>query len=219
MKFSDLLISRASGDLGVAIEALAEYWNSIPVPNRPKGDLGQLASDVLSYRRKLEDLPEEYKSTLWMGVSYLLEKLADADARKIVDDSKIVRNESALTPGRYWVVGGEFNRCNGEFIDFVLENQELFTGKLGIDGWRIMRSRHSRVDDIVRLMLVSGAAIAVIGHRDGAKYARYQCCQKALPDLKRMSSSMAIKTSFFRIYDPSKPYEGLKSGILFVVRH
>jgi hypothetical protein len=218
LKFSDLLICRDSGDLKLAIDALATYWYAIPAPDRPGGDIGQLASDVLSYRHRLEGLPKPYMSTLWTGVSYLLEKLNGTQVSDLVSESKVIKNESAITPGKYWIVNGNFHRCD-DYKSFVLENPDLFIDALGVDGWRLMRSKYSKIDDAVRLMLVSGASLAEIGTRDGKKHAKYQCCQSALAALKKMSSKMAIKTSFFRIYDPSKLYAGFGSGILFVVRH
>jgi hypothetical protein len=219
VKYADLLICRDSGDLKLMMDALATYWYSIPVPERPKGDVGQLASDLLSYHRRLDDLPKEYITTIWAGVRYLLDKLEVVDARKLVEESKIVKNPQALTPGKYWVIDGEFHRCENGWKDYVLENQDVFSEKLGVDGWRFLRAKHSVVDDLLRLILVSGAAMSEVGMSNKMKYVKYQCCNDLIPMLKGMAGKMAAKTSFFRIYDPSKPYEGFNTGISFVLRH
>jgi hypothetical protein len=219
MKFADLLIIRDSGDLKLAMDALATYWNSLSPLERPKGDVCQMVSDVLSYRRRLDDLPKEYVSTLWAGVDYLLKRLNGVKAKDLVADSKVVRNPEALTVGDYWVLDGEFHRCDASHEKFIVDNQPLFIDKLGLDAWQLMRARHSSMDGIIRLALMSGAALASIGKRDGVKYAKYQCCAVSIPELKRMATKMAIKTSIFRAYDPSKPYTGPSCGIMFVVKH
>jgi len=220
MKYQDLLRYRDAGDLKAMIDALYVYWHSKPKVNRRRDEIGEMMEDVLSYRRRLDKIPAEYVSILWRCVKFLVEEVADMDSVEIIDEVNKVSNLDAITDGFYWVFpdnsGKQFYQCES-FLDFMLENQQLFIDGLSIDPWKMMHTRHSSQDDLIGLALSSGAILTEIFHMNGRKRARFQCCQCSVPWLKKKIFKMPLVRSIIRVYDSAKPYKGFGDGIMFVL--
>jgi len=216
MKYSDLLTVRDRGDLQAMLDALAVYWLEIPKVERPGGEAGNLADDVLSYRRKLDEMPQDQVDLLWRSVKYLLEKLADIDPHAVVDEANAKTPKRAVTNGKYWIFpsSGSFVECS-DHLDFAMHNQQLFVDELGVDGWKFMRAKHSRGRQLMRLLLAAGAIAGEISGKAASKLARYQVCQISLPWLKAKVAKMPLKRSQVFVYDPAKEWSGPQTGIMF----
>lgn len=218
MKYADLLKYKDQGDLEAMMEALAVYIGRIPKVERPGGELGRLIDAVYSYRRKIDDISDEERNILWKSVDHLLEVVAGIDPDEVVEDVHTIVNFDALDPGLYWLFPGSggFVPCR-DHRRFLNGHQSMFVEKLGIDGWELMRAKHSASVDPVAVALAAGAIRCRI-EEGKHKKAFYQLCQKSLPWLKSKVSSMPIMNSSVRVWDPVKPYEGWRSGILFVLK-
>ena len=219
MKYSDLLKHKDSGDLQALMDALVIYISRIPKVERPGGELGTLVHNVLSYRNQIDSLFEEEINILWKTVKYLLDELADIDPDDILDDLHTVANPNALESGLYWIFPGSggFISCR-DHKKFVNHHQSLFVERLGLDGWELMRAKHSSLIDPTALALAAGAIRCRIDAAGKRKKAYYQLCQESLSWLKSKIASMPIKRNTLRVWDPAKPFGGWKSGILFILK-
>ena len=219
MKYADLLTYKDAGDLEALMEALAVYIGKIPKVERPGGEIGRLIENVCSYRRKINDISDEEKNILWKSVEHLLEALAGIDPEEVLEEIHVIRNPNALEAGLYWLFPGSggFIPCD-DHRRFVHRQQAFFVERLGLDGWELMRAKHSSTVDPVALALAAGAIRCRIETDGKHKKSFYQLCQKSLPWLKSKISSMPIMNNTLRVWDPAKPYSGWKSGIMFILK-
>jgi len=219
MKYADLLNYKDAGDLEALMEALAVYIARIPKVERPGGEIGRLIDNVYSYRRKIKDLSDEERSILWQSVEHLLEEVAGIDPEEVLEDVHTITNPDALEPGLYWLFPGSggFVPCD-DHRRFIHRHQSMFVERLGLDGWELMRAKHSAAVDPIALALAAGAVRCRIEVGDGHKKSFYQLCQRSLPWLKSKISSMPIMNNSVRVWDPARPYGGWRTGILFILK-
>lgn len=217
MKYSDLLRTADTGDLKLLLEAIAVFWRTVPKPERQgMGDLCELIDSTVAYRRRLDEVPEEQTSALRRSAEYILKEIAKVDPEKIIEEANVVRGGDHFEDGLYWLFkDGSYVKCDGH-AEFVIDNQSVFLDRLGIDGWAMMRARHTGDGELMRLVLSSGAvAVQIFG--GNKRRAKYQCCQKSLGWVKRKIEKMPIASSIVRVYDPAKEYPGFDGGIKFIL--
>ena len=219
MKYLDLLKAVDDNDLRVALDHLAAYWSTIPKVERPAvSEISEFVDDVVSFRRKLESLSEEQKSALMRSVKHVVNDLGYLDLDSAIEKSHVVHHGDHFEDGSYWLFeDGAYVPC-GDYQEFVLDNQEMFIERLGMDAWKTMRARHTGDGELMRLVISSGGVLVRIYRKGGIRHAKYQCCQKSLPWLKKKISRMPIVHSLIRVYDPSSEYSGFEDGIKFIIR-
>ena len=220
MKYADLLKYKDAGDLKALMDALVLYISRIPKVDRPGGEIGRLLENAYSYRRRVDELSEAELTLLWRTVEHLLSELADINPDDVLEELHTVRSDpDTLEAGLYWLFPGSggFIPCD-DHRRFIHRHQSLFVERLGLDGWELMRSKHSSHVDPVALALAAGAIRCRIEVSEKHKKSFYQLCQKSLPWLKSKISSMPIMNNTLRVWDPARPYEGWKSGILFILK-
>lgn len=219
MKYSDLLKAVDDNDLKVSLDYLASYWLSIPKVERSSvSDLSEFVDDIVSFRRKIESLSEEQKSALMRSLKHVVKEIGELNLEKVLEESRVVNHGTHFENGMYWLFDdGAYVPCEDHY-QFVLDNQDLFVEKLGMDTWKTMRARHTGDGELMRLVLSSGGVLVQIYKTGKVRRAKYQCCQCSLGWVKKKITKMPIVTSLIRVYDPSKEYSGFEDGIKFIIK-
>jgi hypothetical protein len=204
--------------LRLIIDSIAVFWAGIPkVERKSRTELADRVDSIVSFRRKLDGVPEEQKSALMRVAREIVKDVVGLDPDEIIDESKVVRHGTPLDDGFYWMFkGGGYIPCEDHY-GFVLDNQPMFIDRLGIDAWKFMNSRHSGGGELMRLVLSSGAVAIQIYGSGKKRCAKYQCCRSELPWVKKKILKMPMISSIVRIYDPAKLYEGFDCGIKFIL--
>lgn len=218
-QFHRLLLPKAREDLQRLVEDLyikvvtEDKMGSLPPVQR------DLLQNLISYRKKLDELNQEQINLLWESAAKLVSDIFDKDTDTVIDESK-AEDRPEFLDGPYWIFpkSGRYIKCEQDHFRKASEKISDFGEELGLDAWDLQKALHSGDKALLPLLLKAGAILAWFTQQGKIKTARYQLCNCSVPWLRQQMGKSPIWQHSVYVYDPRHKYGGDRTGIFFKFR-